>query len=328
MNEGIAYEQLTQMVDVVPVYDIQGNKLQEIKLPEKIMPLFSKRGGFSESGLYYKGAGTIYQGHFVNKGDKELNLIKKTNIVYEKYQVYYPKLLGKFGIFMFPHQIMFSDLEGGCGKKEKNLLVMQKKFELSAIKEITDVIPTGIENHDIYAYRLKSVKAELSDVIKLIEYILSEDFNTAWDKNLWNDIYCFQYVRDVGDWFVSDKLYHKLGTIYALLHSLYNNDIYQYAMLLKSALGVYNCERNFILYYSALIVNKYCPGLFCEVNQDVKKVTPELFAELLKLLFMGNACCHLENEEEWIWVRDYYNTRISKYVKSFERRLINTLCFF
>jgi len=28
---------------------------------------------------------------------------------------------------------MFSDLEGGCGPKEKNLLVMQKKFEYSFI---------------------------------------------------------------------------------------------------------------------------------------------------------------------------------------------------
>ncbi|MBQ7943879.1 MAG: hypothetical protein IJ326_07445 [Lachnospiraceae bacterium] len=325
MGKGIVYDQLTRMIDTVPVWDMQGNKLHEIKLPEKIMPISSKRVGLAESGLYYKGAGSIYQCHFVNESEKELKLLSKTGIIYEQYKVCYPKLVGRHGIFDFPHQAVFSDMEGGCGRKEKNLLKMQKKFELSAIEEIVNVIPIGINEHNIYVYRLKNIKSELSDVIKLIEYILSNNFNTAWDKNLWNDIYGYQYVRDVADWFISDKLCHKLGTVYALLHSLYNDDIYQYTMLLKLVLGVHNCDKHFILYYSALIVYKYNPSLFSGMDNDVEEVTPQLYAELLRLLFSGKACCHLENEKKWEWVRAHYITRISRYVKVFERRLLSYL---
>lgn len=101
--------------------------------------------------------------------------------------------------------------------KEHRLLENQNTFERSAIEEIVSVIPTGIPEHNIYAYRLKSVKGNIDDTACLIEYVLMNDFNTAWDKNLWGDIYAYGYIRDVADWFVSDKLNHKIGTIYAFL---------------------------------------------------------------------------------------------------------------
>ncbi len=135
------YDFLTKKTNIVPIYDALGNKMSEIVLPEKIMPLSSKRGGFSDKDLYYKGAGSIYQSHLVNQCSQNMKLIKKTNIVYEKYQVCYPELVGKFGIFLFPHQPIFSDYEGGCGKKELQMLNNQKYFELSAIDEITNIIP-------------------------------------------------------------------------------------------------------------------------------------------------------------------------------------------
>ncbi len=321
------YEFLTPKTDIVLVYSITGKKEYEIILPEKIMPLSLKRGGFSDTNLYYKGAGIVYQSHFVNQCMQNERILTKSNIIYEKYQVCYPKLVGKFGIFMFPHQAVFSDFEGACGIKEMKILENQKHFELSAIDEITNVIPTGIENHNIFVYKLKKVVAEPLDVIDLIEYVLKSDYNTAWDKNLWSDIYCYRYIRDVADWFVSDKLCHKLGTVYALLNSLYNNDVYLYSMLLKKVLNVHNCERNFILYFSALIINKYCPKLFESNNLDVNEITPQLFESLLKLLFSGKACCHLENDVEWSWVREYYFARINKYVKGFSRKLISTIYF-
>lgn len=324
MDKGITYNQLTRMVNSIPIWDAHGNLLQEIKLSEKIMPIVSKRVGLGESGLYYKGGGSIYQCHFVNESDKELKLLGKTGIIYEQYKVCYPKLVGRYGIFTFPHQTVFSDFEGGCGKKEKNLIELQKEFEFSAIEEILNVIPVGINEHNIYVYRLKNVKSELSDVVKLIEYILSNNYNTAWDKNLWSDIYGYQYVRDLADWFVSDKLCHKLGTVYALLYSLYKEDIYQYTMLLKQTLGVHNCDKYLILYFSALIVYKYNSNLFDYLNFNIKEITSELYAELLKLLFSGKACCHLENDEKWDWVRMYYISRISRYVKVFERRLLSS----
>ena len=321
------YEFITSKTDTIPVYSATGKKEYEITLPEKIMPLNSKRGGFSDTSLYYKGAGIVYQCHFVNQCKQDESLLHKTNIIYEKYQVCYPNLVGKFGIFIFPHQPVFSDLEGACGPKEKKVLENQKYFQLSAIEEITDVIPTGIDNHNIFVYRLKKVSANPLDVMDLIEYVLQTNYNTPWDKNLWSDIYCYRYVRDVADWFISDKLCHKLGTIYALLNSLYNSDIYLYSMLLKKVLNIHNCERNFILYFSALIVDKYCPELFESIHLDVNEISPELFGILLKLLFSGKACCHLENDTEWSWVREYYTSRINKYVKIFSRKLVSAVYF-
>lgn len=321
------YQLMTPKTDIVPVYSITGKKEHEIILPEKIMPVSSKRGGFSNRDMYYKGAGIVYQCHFTNQCGPEVHLVNQTNILYEKYQVCYPNLAGRFGIFLFPHQPVFSDLEGGCGKKETRLLENQKLFERTAIEEIANVISTGLEDHNIFVYRMKKRTGEPLDVVNLIEYFLCENYNTAWDKNLWADIYCYSYVRDVADWFVSDKLCHKLGTVYALLHSIYDSDVYLYSMILRYILGIYNSERLFILYFSALIVNKYCPGLFHEWKQDLTEATPELNRELLGLLFSGKACCHLENDGEWNWVREYYYARMDRYVKAFENRVNNTVYF-
>ena len=268
----------------------------------------------SSSGIYYKGAGTIYICHFSNEPEIDEKLLSKTGIIYEQNKVCYSRLLGKYGIFKFPHQPMFSDLEGGCGAKEKNLLKMQKEFQLSAIEEIVDVIPTGILNHNIYAYRLKEHQGSLRETAELIEYVLTNDYCTAWDKNLWADIYSYKYVRDVGDWFVSDQLGCKIGTVYAMLHSLYESDIYIYCSLLNNLLGVYNCERHFIIYYSALIVRKYFPDMFEQKKIELDNITPELFGQILREMFMGKACCHLENDDKWVWVRAYFLSKEKDYI--------------
>lgn len=311
--------------DIVPVYDTNGRKLYEVKLPESVLPLPYKRTAVSDSGIYYKGCGIVYRKHMAERQESTMRLLEHSRIIYEKYVVSYVHLLGKFGIFTFPHQPIFSDLEGACGKKELKLLENQKQFEMSAIQEITAVIPTGIKDSNIYAYRLKSVKAEPMDMIQLIEYVLSEDFNTAWDKNLWADIFCYQYVRDVADWFPSSSACHKLGTIFALLNSLYNSDIYLYTMLLREMLGIVNTEKIYIPYFSAQIVDKYYPDIF---DVDIENDCVDTYAELLRLLFSGKACCHLEDEEKWKWVKDYYHAEIGRYVKSYQRqKSVGSNCF-
>ncbi len=127
----------------------------------------------------------------------------------------YKNLVGKFGIFTFPHQPIFSDFEGACGKKEKRIVDNVKQFELNSIEEIVDIIPTGIDDTNIYCYKLKSVKGSISDMIKLIEYVLVDDWNTAWDKNLWCDLDGYGFVRDVADWYKSDRFSHKIGTVFS-----------------------------------------------------------------------------------------------------------------
>lgn len=302
---------------IVPIYDADGKKIHEVKLPERVIPLPYKRTAVSDNGIYYKGCGIVYRKHMVNQQENNMRILGHSGIIYEKYVVSYTNLVGRFGIFAFPHQPIFSDWEGTCGKKELKLLENQKQFEMSAIQEITAVIPTGIKDSNIYAYRLKNVKAEPMDIIKLIEYVLTENFNTAWDKNLWADIFCYQYVRDVADWFRSSDACHKLGTIFALLNSLYNSDVYLYTMLLRETLDIINTEKIYIPYFSAQIVNKYCPGVF---DLDIDNDCVDTYAELLRLLFSGKACCHLEDDEKWQWVREYYYAEIGRYVKSYQRR--------
>lgn len=294
--------------DKVKIYDIKGNVTDEIKLPERIMAIPAKRTGISESGLYYKGSGIVYQKHLVNDVSSDMKFICNSGIIYEKYVVAYPEIIGKYGIFKFPHQPVFDDMEGACGTKEKRIIENVGKFELSAIDEIVNMIDTGITNSNIYVYRLKKVNASPDDITDLIEYVLTNDYNTAWDKNLWSDVYCYKYIRDVADWFVSEQAEHKLGTVYALLNSLYVSDIYLYLQLIHRIFGSCNTNRQYVIYYSGLIVNRFCRDklkICLEVyNQEVRSV-------LLRELFSGKACCHLVDDKGWEWVRKHYLDTIS-----------------
>jgi hypothetical protein len=307
----------SRATDIIPIYDSSGNQVEEIKLKERIMPIPTKRGGFSESGMYYKGARIVYRNHLECNNERaqkikngsEVQIIGKTGLVYENLIACNLKLVGRFGIFTFKHQPIFSDYEGGCGVKEQKFVNNQKEFQLNAIEEITDVIPTGIENHNIYCYRLKELKGGIADTVNLIRYVLINDWNTAWDKNLWEDIECFGFVRDVADWFKSKEFKHKLGTVYALLNSLYRSSMKLYAQLLLEIFGNYDFNKKMILYYSAGIVKKYCDEYSdMELKYDTE---PEIwFKKLYKELVSGNACCHLEDDDKWNWVREYYKNKL------------------
>lgn len=304
----MGYSCLEAYTDVIPIYNSKGVKIDQIVLKEKIKPVPRRRCGFSERDVYYKGAGIVYTGHFVNKYEEPLKLTASTDTVYEKYNVINPVLFRKFGIFTFKHQPCFSDYEGGCGIKEKNLLVMQEKFAYSAIDEILSVIDTPLKGHCIYEYRLKKLKGNYKDTLKLIEYILCENFNTAWDKNLWDDIECFGYVRDLADWFISDTFCHKLGTIYALLSNIIKKDKYLYETIVRALTGLEQLGDHHIIFIAALIVKKYSPACLDDIDMD--KPCESLYTYLWTQLYAGKACCHLENEEHWRGVRDILNTKI------------------
>lgn len=308
----------TRAIKAVPIYNESGEKLDEIHIKETIMPIPNKRGGYSERGNYYKGAGIVYRNHLecdksINMGDK-VQVIGKTGLVYENLIVCYPQLVGKFGIFSFRHQPIFSDYEGGCGLKEKQLADNQQNFELNTIEEILDIIPTGIKNHNIYCYRLKNVKGNISDTVSLIRYIMENDWNTAWDKNLWEDIESYGYVRDIADWFKSGEFRYKLGTIYALVNSLYRVNKTMYARLLLEILGFYDFDKKKMLYISAEIVKKYCKQ-FTDSEYDYSLKQDNWFEGLYEQLISGKACCHLEDDDMWNWVREYYINKFKGEIK-------------
>lgn len=261
-------EHLQICTDIIPIFDMNGNQLDEIKLPEKIIPTPRRRCGCSKSHTFYKGAGIIYRGNYANSTGDNMIVVSKNACEYQKYYVVHPKVYQKFGIFTFCHQPVFSDCEGGCGKKEKNLPALQEKFALSAIDEITGIIKVPIDGHNIYIYRLKEIKGSYKDTISFIEYILSENFNSAWDKNLWDDIMGYGYLRDLADWFESDELSHKLGTVYALLVSLLKADKYTYEAVVRETTGLVQLGEIYLPYIAARIVEKYCPNCTSVLNLD------------------------------------------------------------
>lgn len=288
--------------DIVPIYNKKGTRINEVKLPQKIIPTPRRRCPCSKEHIFYKGAGIIYRGNYANTTDDKMIIVSQNASEYQKYYIVHPKVFHKFGIFTFPHQPVFSDCEGGCGKKEKNLLLMQKKFEYSAIKEIVNVIDVPVHEHSIYAYRLKSIQGSYKDTIQFIEYILSENFCSAWDKNLWDDIMGYGYLRDMADWFESNELKHKLGTIYGLLKSLLQADKYTYEDVVKETTGLEQLGEVYLPYIAARIIYKYCPK--CISCLDLNNFTPELYGALWKIIYSGKSCCHLENDANWDYIRE------------------------
>ncbi len=292
--------------DRIPIWNERGVRIDEVILPETVTPTLGRRGGFADSGVYYKGAGIIYRGHLSNEPKPYERILKKDTLVYQKYTVINTELVKKFGIFNFPHQPVFTDCEGACGRKEKRLLENQKEFQLSAIAEIVDVIDTGIPEHKVYAYTLRNLRSEPKEVLHLLEYILQDDFNSAWDKNLWEDVAGYCYVRDIADWFRSKQFRHKLGTVYALLHSIYAADKYLFAMITNEVIGYNYLDALYIPYISALVVRKYCPAAASEFDGNLEHFDISLYRKLWSEIYAGIACCHLEQEEKWAWVRNTY----------------------
>ena len=287
--------------DRVPILDERGVQIDEVALPEKITPVPRRRCGVSEGHTYYKGAGIIYQGHYANEPDGHVLRLSENPVAYQRYTVVYPGLYQKYGIFTFRHQPIFSDYEGGCGTKEENLPVMQERFAMSAIREIVDVLETPLPRHRIYVFRLKELQGSYKDTVNLIEYILSENFNSAWDKNLWADIMCYGYVRDLADWFVSEEPTHRLGTIYALLHSIMKADKCLYEEIVHDTVGLEQMGDIYMPYVAAGIVERYLPGSLGGISEEAP--SSELMGRLWELIYSGKACCHLEKEEEWAHIR-------------------------
>ena len=196
---------------------------------------------------------------------------------------------------------------------------MQEKFELSAIKEITDIVKVPLDGHCIYGYRLKEIQGSYRDTLRFIEYILTENFNSAWDKNLWDDIMSYGYLRDLADWFESKEFCHKLGTIYALLASLLKSDKYTYEAVVGETTGLVQLGEVYLPYIAARIVEKYCPD--CTAFLDLDHFSEELYEKLWRMIYMGKSCCHLENDEAWGHIRESFFSQIPAHLEILRQEL-------
>lgn len=304
-------------MDNVAVYDINGRQVDEIRLPESVELCYGRRCGRSKSGIYYKGAGIEYRGHLTNEPNPSEKILSSNGGIYQKYTVIYPKLVKKRGIFLFRHQPPFSDYEGACGRKEQKLPERIKAFELSAVSEIVDVIDTGIKDHFIYAYRMQERVSAPKDIWKLFSYILENDFNSAWDKNLWEDVEGYCYVRDLADWFVSGQFCHKLGTAYGLLNSIAAADKYLFGDIVYVLTGGNRYDIQYMPYLAYRMVKRFSEESTkeFEARMEQQKISTDsldisLYEELLRELYAGKACCHLEEDVLWDWVRQQFAQEI------------------
>ena len=55
-------ENMMTCTDIVPIYDKYGTQINEVKLPQKIIPTARRRCPCSKEHIFYKGAGIIYRG--------------------------------------------------------------------------------------------------------------------------------------------------------------------------------------------------------------------------------------------------------------------------
>ena len=83
-----------------------------------------------------------------------------------------------------------------------------------------------------------------------------------------------------------------------------------YAQLVMRCFKEYNFEKHMVLYYSVALVQRYCPELFVEEKLDITTLNIGTYERQLTLLFSGRACCHLEKEEEYAWVRGHFEIGI------------------
>ena len=112
----------------------------------------------------------------------------------------------------------------------------------------------------------------------------------------------YGYLRDMADWFESNELKHKLGTIYGLLKSLLQADKYTYEDVVKETTGLEQLGEVYLPYIAARIIYKYCPK--CISCLDLNNFTPELYGALWKIIYSGKSCCHLENDANWDYIRE------------------------
>jgi len=204
-------------IDKVIVIDKGLRVVVEVGLPERVVWV-GGRSGIGESGLWYKGIGTVYRCHTV----KSINGCKVIGqAVYGGYVVQYIPWVNRFGIFQERNQWYFSEWVGGAGKREVKIVRNAEEFPFSAVK-VVDVIPV-MDEHNVYVMEMRGGKGICRDVgkmMRLLEVMLGEGWNFPWDKGAIRDINEEGLVTDVADLFKLDDVRHKFGTVYAVLYSM------------------------------------------------------------------------------------------------------------
>ena len=264
------------------------------------------------TGLIYKGAGTIYDSHLVMKPGPNDIVIMKSPVPYYGYRVRGPFGNNKVAIYTVPYQPVFSDFIGGCGKKEEKIVPHSKEFERSAI-EVVEIIDLPYD-HKVYITRYKATKKEssVSDVISLLEYMIGENWNFPWDKGSITDI-SNGYVSDVADLYRSEEFCDQFGTIYSVLYSSYVYDRILF-MLLMDEVGLGYDKRDI-----PFAVLRYLKKVGVDPVKDWRSSYNWLdYRDLIfHVLMEAKNCAHLEDPKKGNRAKQLYKKEYSKQITKY-----------
>lgn len=217
----------------ISVYDRSGIVVDTIKLGESIEYVDGRV--YRGDKFYYKGVGVPYQFHHIHPDDmtNEYEYLTTSDVFYIGNRVSKKCFIGKTGVFQEKYQTHFTDWIGACGIKELNIfenLYDEGGFEMTAVEVLGyETISKESEQYYLKVDYPEGRENYLTNqdpkkLRVLIDYMVQNDWNFPWDKNCISDINSKSKVTDVADIFKSAKLSHKIGTVYSVLYSLYQND--------------------------------------------------------------------------------------------------------
>lgn len=226
------------MTKLINIYDIYGCITDTVELPEEV-EWVEARVSVGSSGIYYKGAGTLYTHHY-SLSEPQCTITGIYTLP-GGIRVINAFLRGKYGIFSFPYTPVFTEFVGGCGLREEDIVVNSQAFDRSDV-QVLNKIDVTIANHAIYAVNYLSARRKFQDdpvssnLLDLMYYMLESDWNCPWNKNSISDVTPNGTITDVADLFRSNDFVHKTGTVYSFVSSLYRNNFVGYQEL-KKAVG-------------------------------------------------------------------------------------------
>ena len=216
----------------IPIYNNEGTAYKSFIVDDDIEYVDGRV--YKGKNCYYKGIGVPYKGHHVFNVTDEYQYIQDPDIFYLGHNVRKKCFIGKTGVFEEFFQPFFPDYIGSCSGKEGPIVLHSMMFGLSSI-EIFDCIPIDEEADQYYYicdYKCKRKRyldeGDPHKLRTLIDYMVSNDWNSLWDKNAIGDVTADGRVSDVADLFESSELKHKLGTVYSHLYSLHTKDKQKY----------------------------------------------------------------------------------------------------
>jgi hypothetical protein len=216
----------------VPIYNSKGVQVDSFFIDDKIVYVDGRVSKGDK--CYYKGAGIPYKAHHVRKLTDEYLHEYTCDVFYIGECVRKKVFIGKTGVFQEPFQPHFTDWIGACGEKEIQIVenLWEMRFDRSAIEVF------GFEEITPGQYYLMCNYPEgrhqyldnpnASNLFTLIAYMTDNNWNFPWDKRSISDINPSGKVTDVADVFHSERLVHKVGSIYSVLYSLAQTDRARY----------------------------------------------------------------------------------------------------